>query len=200
MSGCTLTSTSAAIKFGSESEDLYRNIIIENCTISRTNRAISLQLRDKGSIENVILQNITINTRLFCKEVYWGCAEPIAITVLKRKEDTNVGTISNVHFSNIFCESENGILIYAEEPDYIHDITFDNVRLSLVNTSRYDKGYHDLRPGTGPAFTEKGLRYIYAHNAANIRFTNCRFHAKEDLKEQLTEDHISNCKGYEHAL
>ena len=76
VSNCTLTSTSAAIKFGSESEALFRNILVENCVISSSNRGISLQLRDPGSIENVIFQNLTIFTRLF-KDMFWGQAETI---------------------------------------------------------------------------------------------------------------------------
>ena len=66
VTGCTLISTSAAIKFGSESEALFRNIIVENCVISRSNRGISLQLRDPGSIENVLFHNIIIGTIACC--------------------------------------------------------------------------------------------------------------------------------------
>ena len=43
VSNCTLISTSAAIKFGTESESTFRNFVIQNCNISRTNRGISLQ-------------------------------------------------------------------------------------------------------------------------------------------------------------
>lgn len=51
VSNCTLTSTSAAIKFGTESVSDFRNITVTNCVISRTNRGISLMLRDGGNIE-----------------------------------------------------------------------------------------------------------------------------------------------------
>lgn len=177
VTGCTLTSTSAAIKFGSESEDVFRNILISNCVISRSNRGISLQLRDKGRIENVSFQNLTISTRLFRREVFWGQAEPIAITVLRRKEETPVGTVRGIRFSNISCQSENGILIYGETPGLIENIRFDGVWVHLQNNTGHPAGFHDLRPTVGPTFTQAGLAHIHAHNAANIRFRDCQWTA-----------------------
>ena len=181
VTNCTLISTSAAIKFGSESEAPFRNIFVENCCISRSNRGISLQLRDKGAIENVAFHNISIETRLFHPEMFWGAAEPIAITVLRRTEDTNVGTIKNVRFRNIFCRSENGILLYGEAPDHISDISFDRVTLSLCNTTKYQKGNHDLRPTVGPKSTCDAPHFVYAHNCKCIDFANCSFSSAEAI-------------------
>lgn len=195
VTNCTLISTSAAIKFGSESEDLFRNILIENCVITRSNRGISLQLRDKGSIENVMFHNITISTRLF-KDMFWGEAEPIAITVLKRKAETLVGHVRNVRFSNIFCESENGILVYGEEPGHIEDICFDNVRLLLRPATDYEKGIHDLRPTIGPLRTETGLHYVLAHNAEDVDFRNCRFRMDAALAPLVEmPHHVTDCRN-----
>ena len=182
VTNCTLTSTSAAIKFGSESEDLFRNILVTNCIISRSNRGISLQLRDKGRIENVVFQNLTISTRLF-KDMFWGQAEPIAITVLQRKEETKVGTVRNIRFSNISCHCENGILIYGEQPGLIENIRFDGISLHLVQSHHYPMGLHDLRPTIGPTTTTLGPAHVHAHNAANIRFRDCQWTG--DVEAQL---------------
>ena len=185
VSNCTLITTSAAIKFGSESEDLYRNILVENCVISRSNRGISLQLRDKGTIENVVFQNIAISTRLFRKDVFWGQAEPIAVTVLRRKEDTSVGSVRNICFSRILCDSENGILIYGEEDGHIDGIHFDNVRLRLRNATQYEKGIFDLRPTVGIPCTPAELCQVYVHRAANVSFRDCSFTADEEMEKQI---------------
>ena len=194
--GCTLISTSAAIKFGSESEAPFRNIIVSNCVISRSNRGISLQLRDKGSIENIIFQNLTIGTRLFHKDVFWGCAEPIAITAIDRKQGTQVGTIKNVLFQNIFCNSENGILIYGQREGLISDIAFDRVSLQLERTTNHEKGVHDLRPNEERSFTDAGLHYVYANNASNVTFNNCRFSAVPSMTQLIQAPHyIANCAG-----
>lgn len=197
VTNCTLTSSSAAIKFGSESEDLFKNILIENCVISRSNRGISLQLRDKGSIENVRFQNLSIQTRLFHRDVFWGMAEPIAITVLKRKADTCVGAVRNIHFSGIFCESENGILIYGESEGLISDISFSNVSLDLRRATDREKGYYDLRPTIGPSYTDRGLCYVYGSNAANVRFRECSFRADNAMEaEGLSPARLSNCENF----
>ncbi len=197
VSNCTLTSTSAAIKFGSESEDLFRNILIENCVISRSNRAISLQLRDKGNIENVIFHNIVIQTRLFRKE-FWGKAEPIAITVLPRKTDTAAGIIRNIRFENIFCDSENGILLHAHVPEAIRHVRFRNVSLRLQESTRHEKGIFDLRPNPYADFTEKGLCYVYAHNARDVRFDDCYFQAGEPMAAALSQAfRIESCKDFQ---
>lgn len=201
VSNCTLTSTSAAIKFGSESEALFRNILIENCVISRSNRGISLQLRDQGSIENVIFQNLTISTRLFRKECFWGQAEPIAITVLRRKPETEVGCVRNIRFQNIFCDGENGILLYAEEPGKIENIRFEGVSLHLQRKTDHPMGIHDLRPTFGPLSTEEGLAHIHAHGACRVRFRDCSWSSdlpalrcvEEECRDLCIEDGEMSC-------
>ena len=197
VTGCTLISTSAAIKFGSESEVLFRNIIVENCVISRSNRGISLQLRDPGSIENVLFHNIIIGTRLFRKDVFWGMAEPIAVTVLRRKPETQVGTIRNIRFSNILCEGENGILLYSEAPGGISDVTFDKVALNLRRSTDHEVGFHDLRPCVGDSFTRQALYHVYAHNSSNIHWRDCAFSADAQMTQQLAgEVHCANCDNF----
>ncbi len=192
VTNCTLTSTSAAIKFGSESEALFRNIVAENCVISRSNRGISLQLRDPGSIENVVFSNIVISTRLFRKDMFWGTAEPIAITVLRRKPDTQVGHVKNIRFHNILCESENGILLYGQEPGSIENIRFDGVSVHLRPATDYEKGSHDLRPTYGQTFTEAGLAHIHGHNAARVSFRDCRWTSELPSRLCITE----NCPDF----
>lgn len=196
VTNCTLTSTSAAVKFGTESEDLFRNILVENCVISRSNRGISLQLRDGGSIENVSFRNIAIDTRLFHPEMYWGAAEPIAVTVLRRREDAPVGTIRNVLFSGVLCTGENGILLWSEAPGGISGLTFENVSLRLRETTGYQKGLHDLRPNFSGAVTAAGLAYVFAHQISESSFHHCRFTADETVRKLIeTPFRVTGCDG-----
>ncbi len=182
ITGCTLTSTSAALKIGTETEDAFRNIMVDNCIITRSNRGISLQLRDKGSIENVSFNHITIETKLFTPKYYWGCAEPISITAVKRKSDTDIGYIKDIRFNNIHCSGENGIFIYGDVDKNISEIYFDNVSVHLCEKSVYPKNRHDLRPTSGINFTEEGLNSIFIRNASYIVFRN--FLQKVDLSMQ----------------
>jgi len=197
VSGCTLISTSAAIKFGTESEAPFRNIIIENCNISRTNRAISLQLRDKGCIENVTFSNLNIETRLFSKEHWWGKAEPIAITAIRRKEDTQVGYVRNVIFSNINCSGENGILIYGEKDCNIEDILFENVSVKLLKRTDWPKNLRDLRPCAQEGLVEGELNAVHARNAKKVTFRNLRVEVDDSIQDSMGELYdVADCSEF----
>lgn len=135
VANCTLISTSAAIKLGTESESDFRNITVTNCCISRTNRGVSLMLRDGGNLENVIFSNLNIETRRF-SEQWWGEAEPICVTALPRTPGISAGHIRNLTFENINCSGENGIFLYGSVGNEIEDVSFRRIR---VNLRKYTK-------------------------------------------------------------
>lgn len=145
ISGCTLISTSAAIKIGTEGVGDFKNIIVSDCIISKSNRGISIQIRDGGNVENVSYSNIIIETRRFCPD-WWGTAEPIVITTFNRDENTKSGTVKNIRFSNITAKGENGVLIHGNADNYIEDVSFENCRITLTKTSKWPCGLYDLRP------------------------------------------------------
>ncbi len=188
VSGCTLTSTSAAIKFGTESESPFRNISVQNCVISRSNRGISMQLRDKGCIENVLFSNINISTRQFSPDHWWGKAEPIAVTAVRRKEGAQIGSIKNVTFENINCTGENGILVYGEANQNINNVTFRNITLSLKKRTDWPKGIRDLRPCIGSGISQGPLHGISARNAKDLTIENFRLTVDDAMKEYMGEE------------
>lgn len=197
VSNCTLKSTSAAIKFGSESDGLFKNITVQNCTISGTNRGISLQLRDSGSIENVVFSNITIDTRLFSGKHYWGKAEPVAITAVPRNADTTIGHIRNISFRNIYCNCENGILIYGEKPECIEYIDFDHFILRLSEKTVWPKGVVDIRPCDGQGIIMSSLHTIFARNASKVTFHGFRCEISDDMQKYVTEEtDIDQCHDF----
>ncbi len=188
VSNCDLKTTSAAIKFGSETASDFKNIYFENINIHDSNRGISFQLRDSGNISDVHFKNINIDTRIFCKKVYWGASEPINITAINRNENTKVGTISNITFENISCNSENGIFIYGENKDQIKDIKFNNISLKLANKSKWVKNIHDLRPYEKLPYFEGKVTYLYSFNSSNIEFNNFNYSLNNNLKDEFGKD------------
>lgn len=185
VSNCKLTSTSAAIKFGTESESDFRNIHVNNCSINRTNRGISLMLRDSANIEDVSFSNIKIETRRF-SEHWWGEGEPIAITAVDRKKGVKVGKIKNIRFKDIDCESENGIFIYGNSNTPIEDIRFEDIKIRIRNKSRWEKANYDLRPCAGDGKVQAKMSGAYIRYADNVRFENFVVEAEEDMKEYLS--------------
>ncbi len=192
---CRLMSTSAAIKFGTESESDFRNIRIENCAISRTNRGISLQLRDSADIENISFSNISIDTRRF-SEHWWGEGEPVAITAVDRKNGVKVGKIKNIRFKNIDCVSENGIFIHGNKETPVEDVSFENIKIHLKNKSNRGKANYDLRPCAGDGKVNSKMSGAYLRHADNIRFKNFVVEADDDMKEYLSVVYdIDNCEN-----
>ena len=182
VSGCTLMSTSAAIKFGSESESDFRNIIINNCVIHDTNRAVSFQLRDKGNIENVQIDSLNISTRAFA-DSYWGKGEPIAITAVERHKGKETGTIRNIRISNINCNSECGILVCGNEKHPAENVTLENINLHLTHKSKWGFTGYDLRPTDGQDKIDAKLYGIYSDHTKNLEVKNFRVSVDETVKE-----------------
>ena len=196
IANCTLTSTSAAIKIGTESEAAFRNITVQNCNISKTNRGISLQLRDSGCIENVLFSNINIDTRHFSKEHWWGGAEPIAVTALPRKESTKLGYIRNVRFDNINCCSENGILVYGDGGNSIRNISFEHITLKWKGNIDRNKNYYDLRPTFKENVITDILYAVYLRNVEEIHFIDLNLELDVDMKQKKENWYsIENCKN-----
>ena len=186
---CTMTSTSCAIKFGSENMDAIRNVEVKDCVIRSSNRGIGIQNRDEGVIEDLRFRDISVEGRLF-DNVWWGKAEPIYITAYKRKaavgKDANVrfaegqtegkvGEVRNVSFVNVDCRSENGVYI-GGEAGKISDIRFDGLRVSVEKMTGYAGGVYDLRPSDSEELLSAGTSGIFIRDAESIAIRNSSVH------------------------
>ena len=168
ISDCTLTSTSAAIKIGTEGVGDFRNVIVSNCIISKSNRGLSIQIRDGGNVENVTFSNCIVETRRFCSD-WWGTAEPITITCFRRDENTVAGHIKNIRYFNVTCKGENGALIYSSPENPVENVVFENCNIHLEKTSKWDCGLYDLRPCIDHGIEESDNSAFYIRNAKNVR-------------------------------
>lgn len=149
ISDCRLESVSSAFKIGSESHGDFRRIRMRDCVIKRSNRGLAFQIRDGGAVEDATFENIRIGTRRFHPD-FWGAAEPIYITTLPRNTASQTGTIANVVFRNVRCDSENGVVIWSDPPGHIHGLRFENVELFLREPSGHKSEVLDLRPFAAP--------------------------------------------------
>lgn len=186
ISNCTLISTSAAIKLGTEGECDFRNIVVQNCTISRSNRGISLQIRDCGNVENVFFSNITIETRRFSME-WWGRAEPICITVLDRKEGVRAGSVKNITFRDIHCKGENGILLRGSKDNLIHNVKFHNVEVELRKISKWPVEGYDLRPSNGQGMIPGKISGLYAEYVEEVFIEEVKIVIEDSMKPFVAE-------------
>ncbi|CAJ1222702.1 glycoside hydrolase family 28 protein [Limosilactobacillus fermentum] len=161
---CQITTQSAAVKFGSSSFGNFENCTFKNLVIKDTNCGIAFQLRDPGSARNVLFKDITIETKHY-SEQWWGAGEPIYITLLPRNDQTDLSgqVIENIHFKNIQCHAENGIVMQSVDPGQIQKIIFDQVHLAL----RQKVGQPvlvDFRPWNGDDDTTKNATQLAAES------------------------------------
>lgn len=199
ISACTLISTSAAIKIGTEGVGDFEHIRVSDCCISNSNRGISIQVRDGGNVRDVIFSNISITTRRF-SDWYWGCGEAIALTTLNRDQNTKSGSIEDVHFQNISCSGENGVFISGNEDNMIRDISFDQIRITLKNVSKWEKGKYDLRPTPyeNESFLYEKSPGIWMKYVEDSRISNCKITVVgEDTEAFIGGIRLDNCNDIE---
>ena len=93
---CVLRSSSNGIKFGTESQNGFTNVEIENITVFDTYRsAIALETVDGAKLENVTINNINAQNV--------GCAIFIRLGQRNRDVPTNtpLGSIKNISITNV---------------------------------------------------------------------------------------------------
>lgn len=194
ISDCTLTSTSAALKIGTEGTGDFENVIVDNCIISNSNRGISIQVRDGGHAKNVSFSNIIIETRRFA-DCWWGTAEPIVLTTHERNEGVPSGKISNIRFTNITCDGENGVFLSGCEGNHIEDVLFDRVQVTLRRKSKWERGLYDLRPGHDQGIEKITSPGFLMRRADGITLRDCRVRFEgEDLSDFGQAVYAYDCK------
>lgn len=80
VSNCLLTSTSSALKIGTETYADFRYISFANCIIRDTNRGLSIVVRDGATVEYVSFSNIQLETKRKHFN-WWRNGDPIWIVV-----------------------------------------------------------------------------------------------------------------------
>ncbi|WP_338036224.1 glycosyl hydrolase family 28 protein [Haloferax prahovense] len=168
VTNCTLRSSACAIKFGSGTDDTIRDCLFQNIVVQESNRGLGIQHRDSGVVENVLFTDIVVNSNML-PGPWWGKGEPIYVTSVPRDDDTDLGGIRNVRFSNIVARSENGALVYGSEGSDIETVEFDNVRIELTGSEHADEvgGNFDLQPSSV-------VTPIFANDIAGVHVENAR--------------------------
>ena len=148
-------------------------------------------------LENVIFSNIIMETRRFSYE-WWGRAEAVCLTALDRKPGVKAGKIRNIRFQNITCEGENGIFLLGSEDNYIEDVTFEGIRLTLDKKSKWEINGYDKRPCQGEGEIHTKISGIYADYVKNVSFHDIQITKKEGIlpfyEEDVTLGNVENVR------
>ncbi|MFB6272020.1 MAG: glycoside hydrolase family 28 protein [Salinibacter sp.] len=180
VTNCTLASTSAALKIGTETINDIRNVTYTNCVARSSSRGLGIMLRDGGTVENILYANITVETRYY-EGNWWGAAEPIYITALPRDADHELGIVRNIRFSNIVCRGENGVFIRGSKERAVEDVLLQNVKVQVEKWAEDGGGTHDIRPAAEYEGIHKHpTAGIYGEKARGLTLDNCTVEWAED--------------------
>ena len=136
ITNCVLTSSSAALKFGTESHADFENITISNCVIREANRGLNMIIRDGGSARNIIFSNIIISTQR--KETFWwGNGDPIWFTIQQRGNKPS-GNIENITLNHIIAHGQSGIRMEGFS-NQLKNIRLYDVQLFMEPEQAIDK-------------------------------------------------------------
>ncbi|MGD0654344.1 MAG: glycoside hydrolase family 28 protein [Thermoguttaceae bacterium] len=155
------------IKFGTEANGGFRNVVIANCTV-RGCRGIALEEVDGGIMENISISNIT----MMDVAVY-----PIYITLGRRNrgpEVTAVSSARNIRISNVIAagiEPFSGIQITGLPGHDIEGVRLENMRLVFKGGGTKDDAAR-VPPELGTVYPEPrrvGVMPAYGVFARHVR-------------------------------
>ena len=139
VTACVLSSTSCALKIGTETHGNFRRIVFSDCVIRNTNRGLGIFVRDGAEVSDVLFSDIIME----CERKHynwWGDGDPFRFIVLKRQPDSRLGSIRRVTVSNVIARGQGSSMI-AGYPgaDRVSEITLRDVRVTLEAESTADK-------------------------------------------------------------
>lgn len=165
ISDCNFESSSAGIRLGHMNAKV-KNVCISNINISDSNRGIAIFAHNSGHVENVRISGVNIVTRIQCGG-WWGKGEPLIICAAQSD-----GVIEKVAVSDIFAQSDNGIVI-AGKDNNIHDVTIKDFTLDLTDSEnrKIFSSHIDLRPNEYRHLSDGELFEKYV-TEASVNFVN----------------------------
>ena len=93
-----------------------------------------------------------------------------------------------MRFQNITCEGENGIFILGSPDNWIEDVSFDGVTLTLDRRSKWEITGYDTRPCQGDGEIKTKVSGIYVDYGKNITFRNTKIATRKEFRSYYKED------------
>ena len=166
-----LISDATAVKCGTASKGAIRNANFSNIIMRNTKKGIGFYMKDGGSFEDIQFSNISIETIIpdSINPNHSTNSYAIFMDIEKRNEMSNLGTIRNIMFSNINIKTFDGNCLLSGMPEQkIRDITFNNVRMRVINRSDFSsrhkpRGTRTLRNIARNDFSNISSHFTFAY-------------------------------------
>lgn len=141
VTNCILTSSSAALKLGTESHGDFENITVSNCIIKDANRGINMIIRDGGNVKNILFSDMVITT-VRKATFWWGNGDAVWLTAQKRGDVKCAGKIENVNFDNITAYGQSGVRLEGFDCR-MNNIRFRDFQMFMEPETAVDKRARD---------------------------------------------------------
>jgi len=171
---CVIDTQDAGLKIGTETTSDIHDLRFERVQIKSASRGLCIQLRDEGNIYNIDYRDIAFTSRYY-GDPWWGRGEAISFTAIPRTPASKPGTLHHVTVTNVTGHAENSARICGSVQSRIHDITFDNVAITLDRTTQFKGNLYDNRPTTAiPAIEPHDTPGFSIEHADNVTLRNCK--------------------------
>jgi len=171
ITNCVLSSACNALKFGTESNGRFKNIVVTGCSIYDTDLAgIALEIVDGGTLEQVVVSDITMrNVRRAIFLRFGDRGRPFK----KGTARPPIGVFHNVTISNIEASGVGkvGSSITGQPGHPIENVTLSNIRISVrgEGTKKEARKVVDEKPESYPECTMFGILPAYGFYCRHVR-------------------------------
>jgi len=171
VTNCILISDDSAIKLGTRSDSDIRNALFSNIIIRDTQYGLAMYAKDGGTFENIRFDNIHVETTRYNpnsaskpSRIY-----PIFIDLEQRDQDSEMGKIRNVFFSNITIDSPNGNCLFLGQKDSkIENMVLSGIYYQLHHRQTFEgntkpRGARSVRSAASNDFSDVPAHFTFAH-------------------------------------
>lgn len=184
---CILETRATALKLGTESHGLFRNIRFLRCTIRNSTVGIGLYMKDGGTMEDVSFSEISIETR----PTPDARSFPIFMDIERRHRDSKVGFIRNVTLERISIRTGSGILVQGMPERPIEGLTMRGINLHVARLEDYSQRRKHIG---GSRTTSDERDVIYARQPSYATIAHVKGLKVRDFTVSISDEVHSKCE------
>lgn len=138
VNNCILTSSSAAMMIGTETQADIRHVVFSNIIVRNANKVFGINVQDGATVSDVRFVNVTFETNRRHWN-WWGSAELMKFVLKKRTPQSRLGRIENITVDGVQGSARGTSLISGHLERPLSNVSICNVRLKMLPEDCPDK-------------------------------------------------------------
>ena len=138
VTNCVLSSSSAPLMIGTETDADIRHVLVTNCVIRNSNKGFGINVQDGATVSDVVFSHLTIETNRRHWN-WWGSAELCKFVLKRRTPASRLGAIRDILIDGVIAHvrGTSTIVGHAERP--LENIRITNVAMDMLPENAPDK-------------------------------------------------------------